>query len=455
VTLIKRKDLTKHFETGTIDPTNQAYLFFGERYLCKKSADILQKLLLKKSGGTVHSVDGEQEDFGKTLGRLLSFSLLPGLQIYRVSDTALFHTKNILPSLWEKALQADTAGKQSLAAKHIKAIAGAADLDTGSTTPFSEIPATRWKKLFGFEKPAAPVNWADELLNSLPADSKSGNTASLADQCITALEKGLPAGNILILTAETVDKRQRLFTWLKKNRIVVDCSVAAGAGAAAQKEQKEILREMMLRTLAGFNKKIEPRALELFFERVGFHPVAVVMETEKLALYAGERELVTCRDLEEMVSPCRENALFELTDAFDKHQTARVMTILTRLQEQGIHGLAILATMRNFFKKLLIFRYLQLQSQPVWRPGMNANEFQNSYLPQLRAGEKWQDQLKGHPYALFMSFSSAARYSLEGLKYRMGLLLEAEFQLKGSPLPPRLILEELFLSMMKKQKRPG
>jgi DNA polymerase-3 subunit delta len=179
------------------------------------------------------------------------------------------------------------------------------------------------------------------------------------------------------------------------------------------------------------------------------------METEKLALYAGERELVTCRDLEKMVSPCRENALFELTDAFDKHQTARVMTILTRLQEQGIHGLAILATMRNFFKKLLIFRYLQLQSQPVWRPGMNANEFQNSYLPQLRAGEKWQDQLKGHPYALFMSFSSAARYSLEGLKYRMGLLLEAEFQLKGSPLPPRLILEELFLSMMKKQKRPG
>lgn len=451
MTLVKRNDLEKQIETGSIDLSNQAYLFFGERYLCKKSADRLQEILLKKYNGTVHSVDGEQEDFGQTLGRLLSFSLLPGLQIYRVFNSTIFHTKNILPTLWEKAMQANRAGKHNLAVKHLKAFAGAAGLDLNSPAPLGDTSSDAWKKLFGFTKPADSVKWADELLAGLPPDVKKPHSVNLADQCIAALEKGLPEKNILILTAETVDKRQRLFTWLKKNRVVVDCSVAAGAGAAAQKEQKEILREMMLKTLADFNKKIEPRALELFFERVGFHPVAVVMETEKLALFTGERELISCSDLEEMVSPCRENALFELTDAFNRRQTARVMVVLNRLQEQGIHGLAILATMRNFFKKLLIFRYLQLRGQPPWRPGMNANEFQNSYLPQLRAMEKWKDQLKGHPYALFMSFSSAARYSLEGLKHRMELLLEAEFQLKGSPLPPRLILEELFLSMMKKR----
>ncbi|BCL62231.1 hypothetical protein DGMP_29240 [Desulfomarina profundi] len=451
MTLIKRNDLEKQIKTGSIDLNNQAYLFFGERYLCKKSADRLQEILLEKYNGTVHSVDGEQEDFGQTLGRLLSFSLLPGLQIYRVSDSTIFHTKNILPSLWEKAMQANKAGKSNLAAKHLRAFAGAAGLDSGSSEPLGDTGTGAWKKLFGFAKPADSVKWADELLAGLPSDAKKTHSANLVDQCIAALEKGLPKGNILVLTAETVDKRQRLFTWLKKNCIVVDCSVAAGAGAAAQKEQKEVLREMMLRTLADFNKKIEPRALELFFERVGFHPVAVVMETEKLALFAGDRELISCSDLEEMVSPCRENALFELTDAFNKRQTARVMLVLNRLQEQGIHGLAILATMRNFFKKLLIFRYLQLQGHPSWRANMNASEFQNSYLPQLRSTEKWKDQLKGHPYALFMSFSSAARYSLEGLKHRMELLLEAEYQLKGSPLPTRLILEELFLSMLKKQ----
>ncbi len=451
MTLIKRNDLEKQIETGSLDLNNQAYLFFGERYLCKKSADRLQEILLEKYNGTVHSVDGEQEDFGRTMGRLLSFSLLPGLQIYRISDSTIFHTKNILPALWEKAVQANKAGKNNLAAKHLKAFASAAGFDPGSPAPFGNTGTGEWKKLFGFVKPADSVKWADELLAGLPPDAKKSHSGNLVDQCIAALEKGLPEGNILILTAETVDKRQRLFTWLKKNRVVVDCSVATGAGAAARKEQKKVLQEMMLRTLADFNKKIEPRALELFFERVGFHPVAVVMETEKLALFTGKRELINCSDLEEMVSPCRENALFELTDAFNRQQTARVMLVLNRLQEQGIHGLAILATMRNFFKKLLIFRYLQLQDQPPWRANMNANEFQNSYLPQLRAMEKWRDQLKGHPYALFMSFSSAARYSLEGLKHRMALLLEAEFQLKGSPLPTRLVLEELFLSMLRKR----
>ncbi|WP_457575442.1 DNA polymerase III subunit delta [Desulfomarina sp.] len=451
MTLIRRNDLEKQIETGSLDLNNQAYLFFGERYLCKKSADRLQEILLEKQSGTVHSIDGEQEDFGRTLGRLLSFSLLPGLQIYRVSDSNFFHTKNTLPALWEKAMQANKAGKNNLAAKHLKAFAGTAGLDPASSAPLSDTGKGVWKKLFGFAKPADSVKWADELLASLPPEAKKPRSANQVDQCISALEKGLPTGNILILTAETVDKRQRLFTWLKKNCVVVDCSVATGAGAAALREQKEVLREMMLRTLTEFNKKIEPRALELFFERVGFHPVAVVMEMEKLALFTGEREMISCSDLEEMVSPCRENALFELTDAFNRRQTARVMLILNRLQEQGIHGLAILATMRNFLKKMLIFKHLQLQGQPLWRTNMNANEFQNSYLPQLRTMGKWQDQLKGHPYALFMSFSSAARYSPEGLKHRMELLLEAEFQMKGSPLPTGLILEELFLSMLRKQ----
>ena len=125
-----------------------------------------------------------------------------------------------------------------------------------------------------------------------------------------------------------------------------------------------------------------------------------------------------------------------------------MLTILSRLQDQGIHGLAILATMRNFLKKLLVFRSLQTRPSPAWRKGMNANEFQNSYLPQLRAGGDWEELLKGHPYALFMSFTKATEYTVNGLKSMMILLLKAEFRLKSSPLPTQLVLEELFLTML-------
>ncbi|HSO09605.1 MAG TPA: DNA polymerase III subunit delta, partial [Desulfoprunum sp.] len=234
------------------------------------------------------------------------------------------------------------------------------------------------------------------------------------------------------------------------------CAVAAGSGAAAQGEQKDVLRRLVQQTLYEFGKKIEPRALDLFFERVGFQPVAVVMETEKLALYAEDRPLITVADLDAMVGRSREDALFELTDAFGKSQAGRTLEILNRLQDSGTHGLAILATMRNYLRRLLIFRSLQLRPEPRWYSGMNARQFQNDYLPALKDSGEWPELFKGHPYALFMSYTTAAGFSCRVLRDLLEMLLAAEYRLKGSPLPPRLVLEELFLAMLQaRQDRRG
>jgi DNA polymerase-3 subunit delta len=111
--------------------------------------------------------------------------------------------------------------------------------------------------------------------------------------------------------------------------------------------------------------------------------------------------------------------------------------------------------MRNYLRKLMIFRSLQLRQDPLWHRGMNARQFQNDYLPALKATGEWPDLLKGHPYALYMSFTAAAEYSCTGLKHWLSLLLKAEYRLKGSPLPPRLVLEELFLTMLRHKQSGG
>jgi len=451
--LIKRNELPALLNDDVKLKELSIVLFFGERYLCKEAADQLQEALTGDGKGAVHPIDGDQEDQGQTLSKLLSFSLLPGRQVYRVSDSRIFHSKTVASTIWDKAQQSNEAGKPAPAMRHIGALARLGNIDIESQTPFSEVSGSQWEKLFGFAKPSGNLNWADSLLVQAVGTGKlPRGGGNITEKYIDAFSSGIPSQNVLMLSAETVDKRQRLFTFIKKEGLVIDCSVATGASKAAQDAQKDVIREMMQKTLAEFNKTIEPKALEIFFERVGFHPVAAVTEMEKLAHYVGDRQQIVAEDLEEMVGRSREDALFELTDAFGKRQLGRTLTILNRLQDNGTHGLAILATLRNYIRKLLIFRSIQLQPAPAWHSGMNAKQFQGSYLPALKEHGEWSDLLTGHPYALFMSFTKAAEFSCPQLKYWLTLLLEAEFRLKGSPIPQHIVLEELFLAMLKPQK---
>ena len=453
--LIKRADLANFLNDLKNGEPPQVCLCLGERYLAREAADLLQQAILAGSAGTVHTLDGDREDPGQTLARITSFSLLPGRQIFRVSDSRIFHSETLASAIWNKAVQAKEAGRPETARPRLLSLLQMAAIAPGGAAAFSEISGDQWQKLFGFAKPSDDLTWADGLAaEAAGAAAASANIAGIAERFIAILEKGLPAQNILIFTCEEADRRQRLFAAIKKHGLVIDCAVTEGAGTAAQGEQKDILREMMLKTLKEFGKKIEPQALEMFFERVGFHPVAVVMETEKLALHAGDRTLISIADLDEMVGRSREDALFELTDAFAKGQAARTLTILNRLQDSGTHALAILSTMRNYLRRLIIFRSLQLRPEPHWHGTMNARQFQNDYLPALKAAGEWPDLLKGHPYALFMSFTTAAGFPCRTLRNWLALLLAAEYRLKGSPLPPRLVLEELFLTMLQ-DKRPG
>ncbi len=451
--LIKRSELLNLLADGSPLPPGEAYLFFGERYLCREAADQLQARLLADQPGAVHSIDGDNEEPGRTLARLQSFSLLPGRQIYRVSDSRILVSKAVAKDLWQRATQAFAAGRAVASRRALRAMARTAGVALAETS-LAALSGDEWQHLFAFTRPDGDLSWADRLLAEAPpaVDSGDGGGGDLGERYIKAIEAGLPAGALLLLTAETVDKRTKLFSFLKKNQTVVDCSVASGATAAVQSEQKGLLRELMEKTLADFQKKIDPRAVEIFFERIGFHPVAVVVETEKLALFCADRPTITVADLEAMVANNREGALYELTDAFSRQQLARCLLLLGRLLDQGVHALAILATMRNFFRRQLIYRSIQLQPEPLWRRGMSAREFQQSYLPALKSDARWQGMLDGHPYALYMNFTRATELSCAALKEWLAMLLAAEFQLKGAPLPPRLVLEELFLRLQGGQR---
>ncbi|MBC8209126.1 MAG: DNA polymerase III subunit delta [Desulfobulbaceae bacterium] len=447
MTIIKRNELKAGLVELAREGGPQLFLFFGERYLCREAAEQLEAELIRQQGGLVHAVDGDQEDPLRTLGSLMTYSLLPGAQVYRVTDSRLFQSRVKTGDLWNKAEKAQAEGRSGPAQRQLLRLVEVAGFD--SQDRLGGLTSSLWKEIFGFAKPAGDLAWADELLaDAGPQQVKGGDQATLNDRYLAAFEQGWPTQNILLLISEQVDKRLQLFKGLKKHGLVVDCSVAQGAGAAARRDQDAVLQEMVARTLSFHRKKMASPVLDQLLERVGFHPEAVVMEVEKLALSVEERPQITAEDLDNMIGRTREDALYELTEVFGRGQLDRTLTICHRLLDNGIHALAILATMRNFLRRLLIIRTLQLQPVPRWQSRMQARQFQDQYLPILKEQGEWADLLKGHPYALFMSFSKAEKFSCTQLKGWLARLLSAEYQLKGGPFDQKLVLDELFVALL-------
>jgi DNA polymerase-3 subunit delta len=412
--LYERQEIPKLLSAIEQGEISQIYLLYGERYLCRSAAQELIDHLLpeqERQASSLHHIDGDQEDQVNTLNLLRTYSLFPGRQIFWVSDSKLFFSKGIAKNIWDKACKKKEANEKKAALRYLKQM-----LDLAAVTPAEMIEedivslsGARWKKLFGFTKPKGDLTWILELLAANHEDNEStgqSDSADIISLYTSAFEAGIPPDNILILLAESIDKRKRFFKFIQENGVVVDLSVESGGSAAARRDQESVLKDLVVKTLAGFNKKIDPQAIPVLLERVGFHPVAAVMESEKLAHYAGERKTISKSDVDAIIGRTREEALYELSEAVAGGKLEESLTILARLQESGVHALAIVSTLKNHIKKLLLIRSFQDLDDPQYIKSMSFPAFQKGYLPKLKNGrEQWSGMLwKSHPYGLYMLF---------------------------------------------------
>ena len=463
----KLDTLFQEIKKGNLFP---AYLFIGERYLCQQAADQIATLLCA-AGGTVHSIDGDTEDNNLTLSKLRSFSLLGGKQVFRVNNTRLFHSKNVAKAIWGRATQANKANKPDKAFKYLQAMMEAGGLE--SREPENDpggLSAAQWKKCFGFAKPGEKLHWTGEILAKYSEQSETGSGSAQStrsagknagknagenagEMLLTALGAGIPQNNILMLLAEEVDKRKKLYKSFKEKYAVIDLHVDTGASAQAKKEQQAVLQKQVRAVLQKMNKTMASGVMEQLLERVGFHPVAAIMETEKLALSVGEVGQITGKDLDRMVGRTRQEAVFELTQAISDKKRDQALLIASRLQENGLHALAILATLRNFTRTLLLFRVLLEQERYNFRPGISAKVFQEQCLPALKQNERWKTELSGHPFALYMRFKTAAGFSTVLLRAWLRDILTADMRLKGSSIDTDTVLQHLILSMMTESRK--
>ncbi len=442
----QRSDLPKLLAAINQGKPCPVYLLVGDRYLCQQAAEQLAEALIPEARAREQGlklIDGDQEEPLRTLSWLKTYSLFGGRQVFKVSGTRLFPAqKEAASGIWDKARTAHERGETRKASAGLRQLAALAKCTPQELAGLND---EEWQAAFAFPRP--DTGWLQE---GAPNDGQSApGGGDVESQYLAALAEGWPADNILVLLADSADKRKRLYAGLLKAGVVLDLTVAEGSAKAAREQQDSLLAELTRDTLAGFGKTMEPRALPAFLERVGFHPVAVVREAEKLALYAGAAERIGLADVQLMVGRIREDALFELTEAFGDRDLSQTLTLATRLHENGVHPLMVVAGLRNYLRKLMLACSLRQSGPPDYVEGMTFPLFQKGYLPALKESRgEWLKQLPGHPYALHLMFVRAGRYTVRQLWDMLENLLNAELTLKSSPLPPLTVLEDFFWRVM-------
>ncbi len=454
MSVYQRSDIPKLLSAIKQGKPCPVYLVVGDHYLGLQVAEQVALALIpdrKTRGQNVNMIDGDQEDPLNTLNLLRTYSLFAGRQIFRVSGSKLFHSKEVAKAIWDKAKTAYAKNDGRLALSYLGQLAAIGQVEVAD---LAELSDGEWQAAFAFTKP--DIGWLVEVLGAMAGEAPAGRGGGKdpAEHYMAALEDGWPEDNVLMLLAETVDKRKKFYKALLKCGVVIDLTVAEGSSKAARTEQDALLSDLVRQTLAELGKTMEPRAVPVLLERVGFHPVAVVRETEKLALYVGEAPQVTLADLMAVVGRTREEALFELTEAFTEQDLTQTLTIAGRLYDNGVHPLVMIAGLRNQLRKLMLVASFRQGGGPDYVEGMMFAVFQKGYLPDLKtAKEEWLNQLPTHPYALYMMFEKAGKFTISQLGATLAALLQAEFKLKSSALPPLLVLEHFFWQVMLPKKK--
>ncbi len=185
-------------------------------------------------------------------------------------------------------------------------------------------------------------------------------------------------------------------------------------------------------------------------------PAALRHEVEKLAARARAQgvERITPAHVAEVCVVSREEAVFLLTDALAKGDEAALLAALARLLDQGVAPLALLNTVANYLRRLLVVGSL-LEEVGVERVG-EFRSFQARVLPLMKeaAGGRFSGPLKGmKPYAIYKLAAASRRFPQERLRRAVARLWRCDLWLKGEHPQPALALEGFLLELISPMAR--
>ena len=314
------------------------YLFYGEEDFLR---DELQRILIESFLGEAAAYGYEKVD-GGALALEEAFSRLEGAN--------LFAPRRLLV-IKDPPYLAPPRGKAAAAAAAAETAETGEAVETAETAGAAETPAATETAAAAAGTVAAAAGAAETSRKSTAPDA----ALEKLRQFIEA-EKARPAPErVIVFQAAAVDKRKKIFKFLNKHGLVVECAPLKGDELAA----------WIRKRAARAGKKIEPAAVErLVLAGGGMWHLAG--ELDKFCAYLDEDEkVITVALVEKLFSGSSQVNVFALADALAEDDLPQALELLQRLLERREEPVKIFFMLVRHYRLLLMARSLLNEKIPA------------------------------------------------------------------------------------------
>jgi DNA polymerase-3 subunit delta len=265
---------------------------------------------------------------------------------------------------------------------------------------------------------------------------------------VQVLKESPAGGNVLLITAQKVDKRSSLYKTCSDRFEVREFVVPEKS-----KEAENYGRATIRQAFAERKLRVSSAVTELFFAKVGSDTRQIINEVEKLALYVHGRPMVTEEDIDAIVSSSSESALWDIQDAVGRKQLSRALQILHRLLDQRESPIAIMTFIVNRLRDLIVYREALDKGWLRLKPGYGGGvvgewddltpEVEDVLTVALKKNPRSM-----HPYRVGILAQQAQGVTAGALKRNQRLAMAAHESLVSSSVPEGTILELMLTKMM-------
>ncbi len=434
-------------------------MFYGDEFLIKERVSTFIDSLLDPASKTTNlqSFDGSSLNVGNLISHLLNKSLFGGIRVALVEHTTLFVSQSSVSKIVEKVVEAWKRGDSKTAYRNLKQLAG-----LSGVTLEAGVSSDGWLK--EVDAISSLDSQDQEVLQQAAtsfAQEFSGIISSGDENVILEfVQEGTPEDTYLIMTALSVDKRNRLFKAFDKNGHVEELKPRFDKSSV--RLDKSYFQRSIRDFLNSRGKTITSDAIDLAFIKSGKDIRRIRSEFEKIVSYLGNRSEINTTDIKDLFLDFHEAAFFDLSRAVRESDSRKLLIALHENLKIVDHPLQTLAALASEFRKIIAARELLFTDfRSLWKPEINFDQFVSmvarfrSESPPKKIQKGKFNLLTQKDFPLFQLLKTAQNFSLQRLIHIMEAILDADIKIKSTKLgsaSPNIILENLVLEICDSKK---